>query len=493
MPGIAVSVKTNHDLDLSTRLLRMLVPASLACGFVLLYPAIADEVVARFGIGFRPGLVAIYVATLVVLFLVDATLRDRRWMKLQGFAAEAERRAETESVRARELELVLDLSSILEREERIECALGSVLDRLRGQTPFTCGAIYAPDPASLALVRRGVCPLTALPSPSAEALAREVCAAPAQGESTMFASVEGSVAFPLILRGETLGAMVLEGVSELSAAEETRLRTAADRIAAAFGGRRLLSDLDAKERALRQAWHELRNSGRRLARSAADAEAAAVAEAAGHAILEPARAARRDLRAIRRSLVERDADECGLARIDDRLAVLEAIAKDLLRRGVVVAEPTRVDLNDLVVAAVDLVTPELRRAKIDVRMRLDHELQAVFVAEGPLYHVVVRLLRRLRAELRRTPGLRRLEVSTRSGGDGGRIEMRANTAGMAGHEATHDSGDKTLNENDLERARPAAWKVLLRTAKVRVRSRREIGEGTSFTIIIPGVQKARLL
>lgn len=470
----------------------MLVPASLAGGIVLLYPSIADEVVARFGVGFRPGLVAIYVVTLVLLFLVDATLRDRRLLELDRKALAAERRAESESVRARELGLILDLGSILEREERLECALVGVLERLRQETPFSCAAIYAPDPVSLALVRRGVCPLTALPSPGAEALARRVCAESALGAPPALDPSGSDVALPLVHKGETLGALVLEGVTQLSQAEETRLRAAAERIASALAGRRLLHDLDAKERALRQAWHELRNSGRQLARSAAETEAAAVAEAAGHAVLEPARDARRDLRAIRRSLVERDADECGLARIDERLAVLEAIAKDLLKRGDVVAAPSRVDLNDLVVAAVDLVTPELRRAAIDVRMRLDHELQPVQVAEGALYHVVVKLLRRSRAELRGSPGPRRLEISTRRGGEAGRIEIRANSAGVA-PKPDSDPIRKDRNEKDLEWSRPSHWKVLLRTAKVRVRQRRTLGEGTTFTITIPGVQKSRLV
>jgi hypothetical protein len=479
-------------LDFATRGLRMLVPASLAVGVIALYPAIAPTVVARFGPGFEPRFVGLYVATLVSLFLIDTALRDRRLGRLAHTARAAERRADGEAERAHELELMLDLASALEGEARLESALTAALDRLRIDLPFECATVFAPDSTSGALIRRGICPLTALPSAAAELAAREAFAAGA-GESPTEHAATRLVVIRLMAQGIAVGTLVLEGIDELSATARTRLRAAGDRIAATIAARRLVAELDAKERALRQAWHELRHSGRRLARSAADAEAAAVAEAAGNAIVEPVRELRREARKLRRALEAGNPDSATLDHLERGLADLETRGDEFLNRSEWLEPCRAVDINDLIVAAIDLVTPELKRSHVEVRMRFDSELGTVETAEGPLYHVVVRLLRRLRAELRRSPLPRRIEISTRAAGTGARLELKANTAGLSGPSRADSKSSKNISDNSLRRSSRSAWQRLLKAARVSIRQERALGLGHVFTLTLPGKKGARLI
>ena len=107
------------DSDLARRMLRALVPAVLAGGFMALYPAIAERVVERYGRGFEPRWVALYVTVLVALFLVDAWVRDRRLARLREEAQRERERAEAAHQRAEALRLLLDVAAALAAGDRL--------------------------------------------------------------------------------------------------------------------------------------------------------------------------------------------------------------------------------------------------------------------------------------------------------------------------------------------------------------------------------------
>ncbi len=482
--------------DLTTRVFRMLVPASLAGGIVALYPAIADSVVAKFGPGFRPGLVAIYVATLVLLFLADAALRDKRQSWLARVAAQAEKRAEGEMQRSRELCLMLDLASALEGDERLESALLSALERLRVDVPFNFAAVFAAEGDGPGLHRRGICPLTMqLP----ERLADQLTRLTGEGENGLYRleSQEPTIAVSLRTGGTQIGFLVVEGADVANEVVTRRLRAAADRLAAAMATRRLISDLHSKEKSLRLAWRELRMSGQRVARSTARAETAALAERCGDTLLEPLREARTELRQLRRSLTASDVADPRLDRIEKRLGEIERRTLDLIASSRF-DEPTKsIDLNEVVVAAVDLVAPELTRARVEVRMRLDPALDKIVAAEGPLHHVLVRVLRRLRAELRHTPGPRRLEIETAAAGAGARILLKANSAGVTRPDGSRKSipGEDINfnNAHELQQKPQTAWRVLVRAARLKMRRESRVGDGVAYSLTLNAVKEPGLL
>jgi hypothetical protein len=471
--------------ELAQRLLRMAVPATLAGGIVALYPAIADRVVAQLGPGFRPGLVALYVATLVTLFLLDGFLRDRRLARMRRVAERAERSAEVERERARELSLVLELGSALESADRLETGLLDALERLRREVPFTCGAVYLIEDGFRSPQRRGICPLTALPSEAALA-ALERAGESGEARFETEGAAAACAAVPLKARGETLGFLLCEGLPSLDAATRSRSLAAADRIASAVAQLKLLAEVEDKERALRTAWQELRLSGQRLARQSAKAETAAFAAEAGEMLARPATDALRELGRLRRSLRANGELPPELARVEEKVETIRQRAEELLARGHRRERPRDVVVNDLVVAAVDLVLPELKRARIEVRLAFDRGLTTVQVAEGPLFHLLVRLLRRLRSELRRAPSPRRLFLETQVLGAGARIRLRANTAGLG---ASPETKHKALSGSDLKspkKRRTPLW----RPASVTLRREECLGAGVTYDLSIQGTQPA---
>ena len=366
--------------DLRTPLLRALVPAALAIGIIALYPPISDAVVERLGTGFRPQLVSIYVATLVGLFLLDAFARDRRVRKTRERAARAELRAERQHQRAEELRFVLDVAGELNGRDRIESSLFRVLARLHEEIPFTHGHVFLRSPSNT-LERRGIWPLTSSPTDRSEKLAEQTVDIETYDNDNpvaVYGPVDrpDAVACAIRFQEAVIGVLVLEGIPALREHDQPRLLALADRLGASLNGVRVLSEVESRERLLRHAYQELRHSGRRLARSAAITQASLVGRAAREAIAEPLRTAALELARLKRSVPPEhrtaafkrglEVMEASLHRLDDCSDELRALSEE-------VGDPDDLLVNEALVAAIDLVAPELKRSQIDLRLSLDRD------------------------------------------------------------------------------------------------------------------------
>lgn len=480
--------------DLRTRLLRMLVPASLAGGIVALYPSIADRVVEQFGAGFRPGLVTLYVATLVLLFLGDGFLRDLRLNRLRRLAASANQRAAIENERARELSVLLEISSLLEGTDRIESCILKALDRLRAEMPFACASIFVSDSGSGRLVRRGICPLTAVASASSATLAR---AAFESGSDAHHEATAGCVAFPLRANGETIGALVIEGGAGMGPerdAQRARLTLVSERFASSLATRRLTTELEEKERSIRQAWRELRLSSRRLASSTARAESASLAQSIAQNLSEPLADAQIELKRLGRTL-GRDDGKGPLKVLTESLARIAETVERLSARSKWAEKTSKVAVNDVLIAAVDLLAPDFQAARIEVRLALDPNLTPIDTAPDALYQLLIRILQRIRSELRQAPAPRRLTIESLGRGSTAKLVLRANTAGIApqpGPSESHTSEHKSIHRKAL-RKNSETIRSLVTAARARVRRNRTIGEGVTYTLTLLGVKEPRLV
>lgn len=425
--------------DLPTRALRALVPTSLALGIIALYPPISDRVVLRLGPGFRPSLVALYVATLVSLFLLDAWMRDRRLSKVRARASRAERRADLQNQRAEELRFVLDVASELNGRDRIESSLFRVLERLRTEIPFTTGHVFIRESDNGQLQRRGICPLTTVPSERSERLAHQTVDLEAYDNKNpvcLYGPAERPDAVGCVIRfqDQVIGVLVLEGVRARRETDQTRLLALADRLGASLNGMRVLATVEARERVLRHAYQELRLSGRRLARSTTLEEGAKIGRAAAEALREPLESALGELRRLKRLVAPEHRSEAFNSCADalrGQLERLGACRQELRDLGNRAGRPGEVAVNEALIAAVDLVLPDLKRSGIDLRLSLARDLPEIHMDEGILVHFLTRILRRERAFLRRAQLPRILMIETRPYGEGVKMLLRDNSAGLA--------------------------------------------------------------
>ncbi|MBI4879108.1 MAG: hypothetical protein HY812_05530 [Planctomycetes bacterium] len=480
------------------QLLRTLVPAALAGGIMALYPAIAETVVERLGRGFEPRLVTLYVATLVGLFLLDAWSRDRKLERSQAAAAQAEAPAELEKLRADELHLVLDVARELEQHERIESALLCVLEKVRERIPFAAGCVYLKDSDSSTLVRRGVCPLTAEVPREAQRCAEDVLAGAASPDACGVhsdAARSGLHACLVRAGGDAVGAIVLLGAGDLTEPEQAQLLAVADRLGAALNGLRLLTELEGKERALRRAYRELRVSGSRLARARALEQATVVGQAADSAISGPIAAALEAVRRIARGLGQSDAASpvaANLERLKGCLIQIRECCAELKNLGRRSGRPSRQQVNDALVASLDLALPDLKRAGIEVRLSLERDLPEILMDAGVLERLLARLLRRARAALRRAPVPRRLSIETRGYGAGVSVVLRDNSAGVssAGVEEIVQGSRREADASQFERALRRAERSLFAADAaahgVSIDTDERIGEGRTVTVHLRG-------
>ncbi|MFG0316774.1 MAG: GAF domain-containing protein [Planctomycetota bacterium JB042] len=486
-----------HD-DLARRVLRSLVPAALALGFLAVYPAIAPRVVARLGPGFSPPFVALYVVTLVGLFGLDAWARDRRMARLKATVEEAERRAEMQRERADELRFVLDVAHDLDGESRLESALFTVLDRLGELFPFETGYVYLRDAAGR-VTRRGIRPLTARPSDRVRAFvesALQVSDGDAPEDTTIDDVEAGRVACPIHSRGNVIGLLVLEGVDRPGEHDRARLLAVADRLGTALNGLRLLEEVGAKERALRRAYRELRATGDRLARSSALEETGALGLAASDALHSPTEAALAEVRRLEREAAAggRDGALASLRRLKSTLGELRSLGDQLRGVGRRVGRPAPCAVNDHVVTALDHALPDLKRSGIEVRLRLDEAVRDVLMDEGVLMHVLSRSFRSARASLRRAPSPRRLTVETRARGEGVTVSFRDNGAGIDPPGSARrvrrgeDEGATSL-ERAVRRATRELGQADLSVHGVSVGEESRLGEGRTLTVHLRGAQR----
>lgn len=504
----ATSARTRRDVafDLPTRVLRAAVPATLAAGFLALYPSIAPRIIERLGDGFQPWLVTVYVSSLVLLFVIDAWMRDRRILRLRMESHDAQRAAVAERQRAEDLRFVVDVASEMNGRERLESALLQVLYRLRDAFPFEVGYVFLREGEG-ALVRRGVCPLTAVVSRRAESLAKqtlEMNAFPHPNPICRFGEPDRAeaVTCPIRVQDEVIGVIVLEQPGELREHDQSRLLAVADRLGASLNGIRLLAEVEARERALRHAYRELRTTARQLARSAALEQAQGVARAVSEVMEGPTSAilaelARlRDDGALKVSATARRRVEQVRARA---LEIREQTA-ELRRLAGQTGRLSEQDVNDATIGAVDLVLPDLKRSGIELRVALGHDLPPVRVDEGVLVQVVTRVLRRARASLRRAPGTRLISIETRSAGRGVRVVVRDNSSGSsalrfdqflrgaAGGDGTGAAGPggsklrRALRELDRD-----VFRGDLDAHGILVESSERIGEGRQWTVWVRGL------
>lgn len=469
-------------------MLRALVPAVLAGGFMALYPAIAERVVDRYGRGFEPRLVALYVTALVVLFLADAWARDRRLARLREEAERERNRAEAAHQRAEALRLLLDVAAALETDERLEAALANALEHAASALTFGRAAVYLAEHKNGRLTRRGVWPLTSAFDPEAQEFAEATFRELSQGTDAASAADASRVGVLLRARGEPLGLLVCDGLD--SPAEDTpaRLRAIADRLAMAVLGKRLFVELEAKERALRHAYRELRTSGRNLARSRAAEEAGILGHAAASALSEPLRAAIDDARALRAEFAGYDGFESGRRRLEHivaRLKEMRASLGELRRLGDRADDARALDVNDVLVSALDLALPGLRRAGIEARLALSDRIDPVVSDEALLQRVIQRALSASRASLRRAPSPRRLMVETRRFGDGVRISITDNGPGLRPRSSSAATAREPSSlRNALEKSGKSFHKSRLRSAGISVRYTESVGVGRTTTIVV---------
>jgi hypothetical protein len=496
------------ESDVARRLLRALVPAVLAGGFMALYPAIAERVVERYGRGFEPPFVALYVTALVVLFLADAWVRDRRLARLRAEAQRERDRAEAAHQRAEALRLLLDVAAALETDERLEAALANALGRASSSLSFQRAAVYLAEQRSGRLSRRGVWPLTASFDAAEHEAANATFRTLRDGDATRGAQADDTRPGPAVLaiastsegnseparvcvllraRGEPLGLLVCEGIE--AAAEDTaaRLGAIADRLAMAVLGKRLFAELEAKERALRHAYRELRTSGRNLARSRAAEEAGIVGHAAAAALSEPLRRALDDARALRAEFAGYGGFESGRGLLEHLVARLKEMRSSLgeLRRVGDGADDARpLDVNDVLVSALDLALPGLRRAGIEARLALSDRIDPVVSDEAMLQRVIQRALSASRASLRRAPAPRRLMVETRRFGDGVRISITDNGPGLRPRSGQPASRASSSLKEALSQSSKSFQRNRLRSAGISVRQSETVGVGRTTTIVV---------
>ena len=489
--------------DLARRVLRSLVPAALALGFLAVYPSVAPRVVERLGSGFSPAYVALYVTTLVGLFLLDAWFRDRRVSRLVEAAAEAERRADGLRQRSDELGFVLDVARDLDGEARLESALFTVLERLREVLPFEVGYVFLLDAAGRP-TRRGICPLTATPSADARRFVERALAEAAEDDAPGILTEPcpptaegGRVRIATCVRAarRTIGAVVLDGADALGEHDRARLLAVADRLGATLNGLRLLEQVEAKERALRRAYRELREQGGRLARTSAIEEAGALGHAASEALRDPSRDALGEVRRLERDAAAAGDDETlrRVRRLKRTLQAIHDLGDELSDVGRSVGRPARCSVNDVLVSSLDLATPDLKRAGIEVRMNLDAEVPDVVMDEGVLIHVLTRAIRTARASLRRVPGPRRLTIETRARGEGVVVRLRDNGAGISPRRRAQRMRPAEPAGTSLGRALRRASRDLtaadLTAHGVSVDSEARLGEGSVLAVRLRGVRE----
>ncbi len=490
--------------DLTRAVLRTLVPLSFAGGFVGIYPAIAPEVVARFGKGFEPPFVAVDVLLLVTLFLIDSFARDRRLARTRAAAMAAEERARESKLRAAESRFLLDVTADLHESDRLEIALVRVLERLNGVVPFTAASVHLKEEradAPGATVVRAIFPLTATLGRGVVELARATLAsgAPAHDADADALSCPLRPPEPVgaAARGP-IGAIVLEGVADPRESDVERLRAVADRIATAVHGLGLVTKLESKERSLRHAWQELRRSSQSLARSSADSEAATVGRAASIAFHEPVQQALAELRRLERAAPASSAVGAevrpGLAKLKRLLIVVREGLSEMRRLHPAPRAVEPIDVNDAVVAALDLVTPDFRRAGIDVRLSLANDLPQARVDEGQLARLLNRLFRRCRAHLRNGPPPKRLTVATEPFGASVRIRIHDNGAGLRPpHRARGDerrAGASSPFARALRKAERAVFREELEAHGITLKARAEVGHGHRYSVRIKAVHPA---
>lgn len=486
-----------HD-DLARRVLRSLVPAALALGFLAVYPSVAPRAVERLGPGFAPPFVALYVLTLVGLFGLDAWSRDRRVARLKAAAEEAERRAVIERERADELRFVLDVAHDLDGESRLESALFTVLDRLGELLPFEIGYVFLRDAAGR-VARRGIRPLTAKPSQDIREFVTRTLRV-ADGDTPDDATIDDEsgdrIACPVRSRGNLIGLLVLEGVERPREHDRARLLAVADRLGTALNGLRLLEEVEAKERALRRAYRELRATGDRLARSSALEEAGALGMAASEALDEPAQSALAEVRRLEceAAAAGRGSSLASLRRLKAILHEIYALSDQLRGVGRRVGRPSPCAVNDVVVSAVDLALPDLKRGGIEVRLQLDDEVRDVVMDEGVLMHVLSRALRSARASLRRAPAPRRLTIVTRARGGGVSVSFRDNGAGIdppgsASRVRRPTEGARSSLELALRRATREFGETDLSVHGVSIDAESRLGEGRTLMIQLRGARE----
>lgn len=478
--------------ELARRILRAAVPATLATGLLALYPAISDRVVAQFGRGFTPKLVAIYVASLVGLYLADAWVRDRRLLAARLRADQASTQAEHQRRRSEELRLVLDVAAELNGEARLESALLHVLERLRASLPFATGYVFLRDSDSNHLARRGLCPLTAAASESAQAVAAAAMGVDPGGGMLVQPARDGTTACPIHAHGAAIGAIVLEGVARLEPGDRALLATVADRLGEVFNGRRLLAEIESKERSLRRAYRELRAAGTRLASSRAVESANSIGRAVTSTLAGPVERSGEVLRRLDKACSQREALGFAaplLAELRGEHQRIEACLRDLADLSERSLAPRDVCVNDALVAALDLAMPDLKRAGIEVRLSLAQDLPPVHMDEDLLLRVFHRVLRRARARLRRQQDGRRLEVESRPYGRGVKILIRDNatTSGRS----KRSKGER--EPGDLRALVRSSAQALLRSNLVAhgigIRSETRTGTGRTTSLCLRGVRR----
>ena len=497
---IAESKTSRTSSDLPRRILRTLVPASLAGGIMALYPAISESVVDRLGSGFEPKLVALYVSTLLLLFFADAWVRDRKLARLARAAALSEQKAEGLRQRADELHLVLEIATELDGQARIESSLYRLLERLRSKLTFAEGYVFLHDTASHRLSCRGISPLTCRPTDELRGFAEQTAPAAEAAAVLMIHSDpdhSDRIACPIPSRGRIIGLLVLCGTPALGLHEQARLLAIADRLGAALNGLLLLAELDQKERALRNAYRELRLSGARLARSSAAEEAALLGRATSNSLVEPLSRTRQELRSLERALPRDQRDGPVAEHLESAHSSVERIERvvaELRELGRHTGQPSELVVNDAVVAALDLALPDLKRAGIDVRMSLDSRLPPIRMDESLLVQLLTRLLRSARASLRKAIEPRRLSVETRAYGEGVKVLIKDNSAGVSsgGVEQVvrkrNPAAQLTPLQSALRHEVRERYRVDFAAQGIDIRCEQEVGRGRTLIVCLRGVR-----
>jgi hypothetical protein len=348
-------------------------------------------------------------------------------------------------------------------------------------------------------------PLTATPALAADEIARLAARALAAWRDSADGAddglwsapdVPGTFACRLGPRGRPSGVLLFlcTGTATPDMHQRTRLLAIADRIGVALEGKRLYAELETKERGLRRAYRELKASGRRLARSRAQEEAGAVGRAASMALAKPVAAVVKELRRLERQVARGDSAglKDAIARLRTNLDEIQSCGRELFDIVRNAGSPTQVDVNEALVAALDLAAPDLRRAGIETRVSLAPDLRRVLLDEATFARVLSRVLQRARASLRRVPAPRRLTLATHAHGEGVRITVTDNGAGLRGaaRAASSDAPSGSTLRRALARSHKALLRADLAAHGIAMRTESELGQGRTTTIHVRGTPRA---
>ena len=186
-----------------------------------------------------------------------------------------------------------------------------------------------------------------------------------------------------------------------------------------------------------------------------------------------------------------------LEQLKGSLDQIGTVESDLRSLGQHVGQPEDIQVNDAVVAALDLALPDLKRAGIEIRLSLDSGLEEIRMDEALLVQLLLRLLRRARASLRRAIEPRILSLRTSSYGTGVKLTLKDNSAGLSAsglEQAVRRPSEKQKTSRfraALRRQLKEQYRTDLAAQGISIQRDEKVGQGRTLTVCLRGVAAER--